>query len=73
MLVIGLSPPFEPIILQEANHETVKSSIHLDRLPQEPFEKKIRYDPTKPSLSHFAKSLVKGRSVRLRQMKFYLF
>ncbi len=35
-------------------------------------KKKIRYDPTKPSLSHFAKRLVKGRSVRLRQMRFYL-
>jgi len=47
MAVIGHSPPFKPI-LQEVHPETVKGSNHLDRLPQEPFEKQTHYDLIKP-------------------------
>ena len=71
MVVIGPYLPLKPIILQEDHQETIKSSNHLDRLPRT-ILKKIRYDPIKSSLSHFAKSSVGGRSVRLRLMKSYL-
>ncbi|XPS85376.1 uncharacterized protein Dvar_33940 [Desulfosarcina variabilis str. Montpellier] len=70
MMDIGHSTPFKPIILQEAHHETVNSSNHLDQLPQEPFEKKTRCDPTKPSLNRFAGNSVNSLLVKSRRMKF---